>query len=512
MLVGILCLQWLREFQRDATLPHKDAVALRQMRYEGLKKWHVPGILSTLPVLLQLSLVLFFIGLLDLLWSLNTPVAACVSAVAGMVMLFLIATTALPALQQALTRNKLFRVPQCPYKSPQSWLFYRVGRLFFYFLLCCYLWLTNRSRGLLCYLHESLSDDSWLAYDKRWRRLRDAETISWTKRTTIQIPDDIVHGLRWIDQTFAHSVEAIFPVYHSLAELDIPAAAAAISEIYKDQTMFEYSTFEELIDDETSQNEMRDLIAAYYLRLYRDRHPVLKKGYVETVIRILKTQNVSTHFYRWLSWILRDLQWERLRTPSVTTKAVAQLNTDEITIQALLCVNKFLITRDILVIKDISRAWTLLRRLITLFPSPPPNLQHSMPPIDSEPLGLGLNLDHIKLAGGLFEALEGWLSQGEETDGWERVEVCMEGMIDLFSYSINIAALHAECPVQMAKAAGLVRALDVQMSRLGGAAAVLERKRRRWDTTFEVGKWEFLVSRFKGIEGGGGHSVEIRTR
>ena len=134
-----------------------------------------------------------------------------------------------------------------------------------------------------------------------------------------------------------------------------------------------------------------------------------------------------------------------------------------------------------------------------------------MPPIDSEPLGLGLNLDHIKLAGGLFEALEGWLSQGEEMDGWERVEVCMEGMIDLFSYSINIAALHAECPVQMAKAAGLVRALDVQMSRLGGAAAVLERKRRRWDTTFEVGKWEFLVSCFKGIEGGGGHSVEIRT-
>ena len=68
VLVGILCLQWLREFQRDAALPHKDAVALRQMRYEGLIQWHVPGILSILPLLLQLSLVLFFIGLLDLLW------------------------------------------------------------------------------------------------------------------------------------------------------------------------------------------------------------------------------------------------------------------------------------------------------------------------------------------------------------------------------------------------------------------------------------------------------------
>ena len=80
----------------------------------------------------------------------------------------------------------------------------------------------------------------------------------------------------------------------------------------------------------------------------------------------------------------------------------------------------------------------------------------------------------------------------------------MEGMIRLFSSSIDIAALHAEHPVQMAKAAGLVRALDVHLSRLGGVAAVLERKRSSWDTTYEVGGWEFLVSGFKGIEGGDG--------
>ena len=87
----------------------------------------------------------------------------------------------------------------------------------------------------------------------------------------------------------------------------------------------------------------------------------------------------------------------------------------------------------------------------------------------------------------------------------------MEGMIGLFSCSINIAALHAERPVQMAKAAGLVRALSVHMSRLGGAAAVLERKTWRGEITYEVGEWDLLVSGFKGIEGGDGYSVEITT-
>ena len=234
---------------------------------------------------------------------------------------------------------------------------------------------------------------------------------------------------------------------------------------------------------------------------------------METVIRILNTQVGPKPFYDWFSKILRDLALKRLLAPSVTSGATAQLNTNEIIIQTLLCV-KSLITRDILLTDDAVIAWILLRRLLTLPPPPPPNLRHSTHPTDSEPpnLDLGLNLNHIKLAGGLFEALEGWLSQGEETDRWKRVKVCMEGMMQLFSSSIDHAGLDAVCPVQMAKAEGLVRALDVHMSRLGGAAAVLERKRRSWgrETTYEVGEWDLLVSGFKGFEGGG-YSVGITT-
>ncbi|KAF9046006.1 hypothetical protein BDZ89DRAFT_890077, partial [Hymenopellis radicata] len=67
-LVGILCKQWLREFEKDAGLSYRHGLALRQMRYEALKKWKVEDILSMLPLLLQLALLCFFIGLLNLLW------------------------------------------------------------------------------------------------------------------------------------------------------------------------------------------------------------------------------------------------------------------------------------------------------------------------------------------------------------------------------------------------------------------------------------------------------------
>ena len=89
---------------------------------------------------------------------------------------------------------------------------------------------------------------------------------------------------------------------------------------------------------------------------------------------------------------------------------------------------------------------------------------------------------------------------------WERVKVCTEGMIRLFPSSIDIAALDTVCPLQMAKAARLVRALDVHMSRLGGAAAVLGREREKWwheffgEKAFEVEEWAFLVSAFDGID------------
>ena len=128
-LVGILCMQWLREYGRDTSLPHMETFAMSQMRREGLEKWHVPTILSALSLFLQAALVLFFIGLLDFLWHLNdaTAVAIVISVFCAITFLFLAATTILPAFQCLLHANYQLRVPQCPYRLSQAWGFCRLG-------------------------------------------------------------------------------------------------------------------------------------------------------------------------------------------------------------------------------------------------------------------------------------------------------------------------------------------------------------------------------------------------
>ncbi|KAF9532481.1 hypothetical protein CPB83DRAFT_728859, partial [Crepidotus variabilis] len=124
VVLAILCIQWLREYQRAAPLDPKDAISLRQIRYEGLIAWKVPTVLLSLPVLLHLSLILFFAGLLDLLWELNRIVASFVTVVSGLVFLFISLTTLLPGLQLFLMPKSSVFMAQCPYKSPQAWTFH----------------------------------------------------------------------------------------------------------------------------------------------------------------------------------------------------------------------------------------------------------------------------------------------------------------------------------------------------------------------------------------------------
>ncbi|KIM45633.1 hypothetical protein M413DRAFT_65719, partial [Hebeloma cylindrosporum] len=44
-LIGIICMQWLREFKRDAARSHRNVIAIRQMRFEGSLEWKAPLVL-----------------------------------------------------------------------------------------------------------------------------------------------------------------------------------------------------------------------------------------------------------------------------------------------------------------------------------------------------------------------------------------------------------------------------------------------------------------------------------
>ncbi|KAG8914705.1 hypothetical protein FRC02_004877 [Tulasnella sp. 418] len=69
--------QWLTEYTNVGAMTalHKQG-RKRQEKYKGLKSWHLRLVIAALPMLLQFSLLLFLIGVVDFLWEWDRRVAA----------------------------------------------------------------------------------------------------------------------------------------------------------------------------------------------------------------------------------------------------------------------------------------------------------------------------------------------------------------------------------------------------------------------------------------------------
>lgn len=105
--LGILVKQWLREYLANKFVSPKQYCAVRLFRIRGLRFYKVSEIASLLPVLLQLALVLFLIGLVVFIRSIHPSIASCVIALVTAWISFVLGTSAIP----------LFS-PSCPYKTP----------------------------------------------------------------------------------------------------------------------------------------------------------------------------------------------------------------------------------------------------------------------------------------------------------------------------------------------------------------------------------------------------------
>ncbi|KAG8946598.1 hypothetical protein FRC03_001332 [Tulasnella sp. 419] len=67
--------QWLTEYSHKGPAKAPHVLGLhRSMKFRGLERWHFQFVIDLLPILLQLSLVLFLIGVVDFLWVLNRKV------------------------------------------------------------------------------------------------------------------------------------------------------------------------------------------------------------------------------------------------------------------------------------------------------------------------------------------------------------------------------------------------------------------------------------------------------
>ncbi|OBZ67172.1 hypothetical protein A0H81_13028 [Grifola frondosa] len=110
--IAIMVKQWINQFTHGlvgASLSHETA-RLRQYRYDSLVKWRVFEIMTLLPLLLQIALALFLVGLLDLLWNLHPTVAIVSTVLVVILLLFSVITISPQALGIFLLVQGVLRV------------------------------------------------------------------------------------------------------------------------------------------------------------------------------------------------------------------------------------------------------------------------------------------------------------------------------------------------------------------------------------------------------------------
>lgn len=125
-MMTMLAKQWLYEYSVEMTgtssrgSRHRlEAQAqLRQYRYEGMVNWHVTEIIACLPLMLHLSVLLFAVGLILLLWHLDHNSAAVITLLSAMTFVAYMITTILPSF-----------FTECPYKTPLSHFISNAGRI-----------------------------------------------------------------------------------------------------------------------------------------------------------------------------------------------------------------------------------------------------------------------------------------------------------------------------------------------------------------------------------------------
>ena len=88
---------------------------MRQIRFEAWQASHVVAIMRSIPVLLELAMILFLAGIALLLWTLDNLVAAAVTVLVVIFLDVVAAFTILPIVRS-----------RCPYKSPSAWMLLRL--------------------------------------------------------------------------------------------------------------------------------------------------------------------------------------------------------------------------------------------------------------------------------------------------------------------------------------------------------------------------------------------------
>ncbi|KAL1691384.1 hypothetical protein GGG16DRAFT_113244 [Schizophyllum commune] len=201
-LIGIVSKQWLREYLRDAGRAQKTNLAVRQVKYQGLKRWWVDAVITSIPLLLQAALFLFLVGVVYLLWHIQRRIALAITIIGSAITLFFIVTTIMPAGQYILCRwgwLRMHTTSQVPFKSAQAWLFLHV--ILFVFNSVAWVFHTLMNAGTK---HDRLfvppfpTHAAWPQFDLDWTQRRD-ESAQWTDE-----PTSVALCLGFMELNFEH--------------------------------------------------------------------------------------------------------------------------------------------------------------------------------------------------------------------------------------------------------------------------------------------------------------------
>ncbi|KAF7798176.1 hypothetical protein EIP86_009393 [Pleurotus ostreatoroseus] len=103
--LGMLVRQWLLEYLKGHFTSSPEYVRVRYYRWDNLHRWHVFDLEAGMTILLQIALILFFVGISDLLRQLNPIVGWFITGVVALWLLFVAGSVLSPAIAS-----------RCPYK------------------------------------------------------------------------------------------------------------------------------------------------------------------------------------------------------------------------------------------------------------------------------------------------------------------------------------------------------------------------------------------------------------
>jgi len=107
--VAMLGKQWLNRYLRNSGGSMIERCGDRQRKFNGLKKWPLHFFVESLPVMLQVALLLLACGLCQHMWSINTPVACTLISLTGVGVVFYIGIVIAGMSSYA-----------CPFQTPAS--------------------------------------------------------------------------------------------------------------------------------------------------------------------------------------------------------------------------------------------------------------------------------------------------------------------------------------------------------------------------------------------------------